>query len=130
MDSTFRKEERLKSNLAVHALFNQGQSLSSFPFKIYWDITEDPAQEFPVKVAISVPKKKFRRAVDRNLMKRRIRESYRKNKHSLYDFLLKSDLKIVMVILFLADELIPYDRLESVLKTLFSKLIKNINQCT
>ena len=44
--------------------------------------------------------------------------------------IIKSDLKIVMVILFLADEFIPYDRLESVLKTLFSKLIKNINQCT
>jgi ribonuclease P protein component len=127
MDSRFRKEERLKSNLAIQALLKKGRSLSSFPLKIFWIITEDPSQEFPVRVAVSVPRKKFRSAVDRNLLKRRIRESYRQNKHSLYDFLMQSDLKISMVILFLGDEFIPYDRLDSVVKSLFSKLIKNIN---
>ena len=130
MDSTFRKEERLKSNLAVQNLIKQGQSLSSFPFKIYWKSVEDPGQKFPARVAISVPKKKFRRAVDRNLMKRRIREAYRKNKHPLYDFLIKSDLKVIIVVLFLTDEFISYGRVESLLKSLLSKLISNIKKCT
>ena len=130
MDSTFKKEERLKSNLAVQDLLKQGHSVSIFPLKIYWKIVEDHGQKFPSQVAIAVPRKKFRRAVDRNLMKRRIRESYRKNKNLLYDFLIKSDLKVVMVILFLTDEFIPYEQIESGLKTLLSKLIINIRKCT
>ena len=130
MDSTFRKKERLKSNLAIQALFQHGQSLSFFPLRIYWKISEDTEQVCPARVAISVPKKKVRRAVDRNLIKRRIRESYRKNKHPLYDFLIQSDLKVILVILFLTDEFIPYDRIESSMKGILSQLIRNIGQCT
>jgi len=126
MDSTFKKAERLKSNLAIKGLLDQGKTLSSFPLKIFWNSVEDPGQKFPVKVAILVPKKRFPRAVDRNLMKRRIRESYRQNKQPLYESLNKSDLKLLIVIMLLSDEIMTFSKVESSLKDLLIKLSKNI----
>ena len=126
MDSTFKKEERLKSNLSIKGLLDQGKTLSSFPLKIFWSSVEDPGQKFPARVAILVPKKRFPRAVDRNLMKRRIRESYRQNKQPLYDLLNKSDLKLLLVIMILSDEIMTFAKVESSLKDLLMKLSKNI----
>lgn len=128
MDSTFHKDERLKSNQAIQDLLKKGQSLSSYPLKLYWSTSKGSGQRFPAKIAVSVPKKKFRKAVDRNLMKRRIRESYRKNKHLLYDFLKRSDTRIWMVILYISDEFLPYSRIESGLKDLISKLLMKIEE--
>lgn len=126
MDSTFKKEERLKSNLSIKDLLDQGNTISSFPLKIFWNSVEDPGQKFPAKVAILVPKKKFPRAVDRNLMKRRIRESYRQNKQPLYELLNKSDLKLLLVIMILSDEILTFAKIESSLKDLLLKLSKHI----
>jgi ribonuclease P protein component len=126
----FNKKERLKSNLSVQDLIRNGQTLSSFPLKLYWNKEDDPSQKYPVKMAVSVPKKKIRRAVDRNLLKRRIRESYRQNKCDLYDLLNQSDLKLLIVIMFIADDLTSYERIDSGLKNLFLKLIVNIKKCT
>ena len=126
MDSTFKKEERLKSNLSIKGLLDQGKTLSSFPLKIFWNSVEDPEQKFPAKVAILVPKKRFPRAVDRNLMKRLIRESYRQNKQPLYELLNKSDLKLLLVIMILSDEIMTFAKVESSLKDLLMKLSKNI----
>ena len=129
MDSTFKKYERLKSSLAIQDLLKQGQILSSFPLKIYWSIFAGSDQKSPVRVAISVPKKKFRRAVDRNLLKRRIRESYRQNKHGLHESLISSGCEVNMLILYLADEFSPYAEIDEKLKILLSKLILNIEKC-
>ena len=63
---TFGKEERLKSNLTIQGLLKRGKAVSSFPLKIYWDFSPDSHQKYPVRAAITVPKRKFRRAVDRN----------------------------------------------------------------
>ena len=129
MDSTFKKDERLKSSLAIQDLLKQGQTLSLFPLKIYWRTVVDAGQKYPARIAISVPKKKFRKAVDRNLLKRRIRESYRKNKQNLYESLELSDLKVNMLILFMSDEFAPYEEIAEKLKAILSKLILNIEKC-
>lgn len=129
MDSTFKKDERLKSSQAIQDLLKQGQSLSLFPLKIYWKTLVDTGQKFPVRTAIAVPKKKFRRAVDRNLMKRRIRESYRKNKHTLYESLNASGIKLNMLILFLADDFVPYEKIDQQLRNILLKLLVNIDKC-
>ena len=123
---TLGKEERLKSNLTIQDLLNEGRSVSVFPLKVYWDISKDRQQKYPVRVAFSVPKRKLKRAVDRNLINRRIRESYRLNKDLLYDPLREKDLKIVMIILFLSDEFISFDSLDSVLRKLLNKLADNL----
>lgn len=123
---SLEKEERLKSGLAIQDVLKNGSAVSEFPLKIYWSISSDHRQKFPARVAISVPKRRFKRAVDRNLMKRRIRESYRQNKSLIYDPLLKKGLKIVMIILFLSDEFMPFDNLDTRTRELLRKLANNL----
>ena len=73
---TFRKEERLSKEKQIQELFAKGSSFYLFPFKVLFLPQADPAN--PVhQVLISVSKRHFKRAVDRNLIKRRIREAYR-----------------------------------------------------
>jgi ribonuclease P protein component len=79
---TFKKEERIVSNLLIESLFEKGnsQSLSAYPLRAVYLRTEHRKGCAPVQLLISVPKKKFKHAVDRNRVKRQIREAYRKNK--------------------------------------------------
>ena len=122
---TLGKEERLKSNLAIQELLKNGRTVSGFPLKIYWNIQEDQQQKFPARVAFAVPKRKIKRAVDRNLVKRRLRESYRQNKNIIYSPLNDRGVKIFMIILFLSDELISFETLETRTIELLRKLANN-----
>ena len=123
---TLGKEERLKSNLGIQDLLKNGHTLSGFPLKIYWNVFSDPQQKYPVRMAISVPKRKFKRAVDRNTMKRRIREAYRLNKTIIYEPLREKNMNLFMLILFLSDEFISFDSLESGIRELLRKLSNNL----
>jgi ribonuclease P protein component len=79
---TFRKEEKLTKEKDIQELFDKGSSFYLFPFKVF--VLPNPQQDSPHhQVLISVSKKNFKRAVDRNLIKRRMRESYRLQKQSL-----------------------------------------------
>ena len=83
---TFRKRERMVSNLLIEALFDSGRSrsVSVFPLRAVFRTTERREGSAPVLVLISVPKKRFRHAVDRNRVKRQIREAYRHHKELLW----------------------------------------------
>ena len=74
---TFKKEERIVSNLLIETLFEKGnsQSLSAYPLRAVYLRTEHRKGCAPVQLLISVPKKKFKHAVDRNRVKRQIREA-------------------------------------------------------
>lgn len=79
---TFRKEERLTKEKNIQELFEKGSSFYLFPFKVFFIPNPDPSYRLH-QVLISVSKKNFKRAVDRNLIKRRMREAYRLQKQSL-----------------------------------------------
>ncbi|MBB6238847.1 ribonuclease P protein component [Pedobacter sp. AK013] len=76
---TFRKEERLCSRKYLDLLFKNGSSFLLYPFRISYLFVDAPVH-VQAQVVINVPKKRYKRAVDRNLLKRRIREAYRLNK--------------------------------------------------
>lgn len=78
----FRKEEKLKKEKQIQELFEKGSSFYFFPFKVY--IMNNPDENYPFhQVLFSVSKKNFKRAVDRNRIKRRIREAFRLNKKGI-----------------------------------------------
>ncbi len=79
---TFRKEERLVGKSLIDKLFKGGQSrsMSAYPIRVVYSMNDRQADGVPVKVMMSVPKRCFKHAVDRNRVKRQLREAYRQNK--------------------------------------------------
>ncbi len=78
---TFKKEEKLTSEKWIKELFEKGSSFYLSPLKVIY--LPHPNQELPNQVLISVPARNFKRAVDRNRIKRQLREAYRLHKHQL-----------------------------------------------
>lgn len=126
--NSFNKEERLCSIKLIERLYHSGSSFLVYPFRILW-LKSDTDSSFPVQVLISVPKKKFKRAVDRNLLKRRIREIYRLNKsQSLYPFLNERSEKIILGINYIGNEIAEYALLEKKFISALERLKKHISE--
>ena len=104
--NTFPKKERLSGKKEIQELFDKGSSFYLHPFLIKY-AGEAPEGSFP-KVLISVPKKKFKRAVDRNRIKRQLKEVYRLHKQQLF----KGKIPEHLGIIYTASEKLPYDVLE------------------
>lgn len=100
------KSERIHSRLAVESLFSDKKSsVAVYPLRVVWRVNEQPKDvTFPyVRILVSVPKKRFRHAVDRNRMKRQIREAFRLNKHLLSNHLIGSNRYIDIAFISIAD---------------------------
>ncbi|RZT97499.1 ribonuclease P protein component [Ancylomarina subtilis] len=96
----FTKEERLCHKKRISSLFAEGRGFTCYPFRIVWKSTPLDV-DFPAQVAITVTKRSFKQAVKRNLLKRRIREIYRLNKHLLYKDLNDREAQISFMIVYL-----------------------------
>ena len=120
---TFTKAERLSSKVEIERLFETGNSFNSAPFKIIWQETIDSS--VPAKIVISIPKRLFKRAVDRNRLKRLTRETYRKNKYILYDSL--KNKKVLLMFIYTAKTIIDYKEMEEKIIVVLQRLSKNFN---
>lgn len=123
MGHTFTKAERLTSKKTIDALFNLGTSFAITPLRVIW-LESKLNTSYPVQVVVVVPKKNIGRAVDRNLIKRRLRESYRKNKELLYDFLSKIGKQYALAIVFTGTEPVAYEELEGKIILSLQRLVK------
>jgi ribonuclease P protein component len=125
MSPRFRKTERLCSRKSIAELFSKGDSFFSYPFRVLWKETDEmlpfPAQMMPV-----VPGRHFRKAVTRNLLKRRIREAYRRNKEDFYCSLENNNCKILIIIQYTEREIKDYSTIEKGILTAFNKLILKV----
>lgn len=122
---TFPKKERLHSKKMIDALFNKGASFYLYPFSIRFLISTEPVDSH--QFLVSVSKRRFKRAVDRNRVKRLVKESYRLHKHQLLD--LKSEGNYLMIAyIYTAKEIHSYDFIESKLIGSFKRLKSKIEK--
>lgn len=119
---TLPKKERLSSKKIIEELFKKGSSSFLYPIKlIYLTKEEDAApQEFP-QVLFSVSKKKFRKAVDRNKVKRRLREAYRLHKHDFFKSFDHNNPQYLAVI-YVAKDILSFQEIERKLILIFKRL--------
>jgi len=128
----FKKNEKLCSRKKIETLIAEGSSVYFPLFRIIY--LKDPGElPAPAQAAFSVPKKGFRLAVTRNLLKRRMREAYRKNKMLLYDAVVKSGAKLTLIFIYRLSTVASYDDIEKqmilALRRLASELEKQLSHC-
>lgn len=105
------KEERLAGETTVSNLFREGKSIMAYPFRVVW--LSMPAREHAgVRILVSVPKKKLKRAVWRNSVKRRLREAYRLNKMALNEQATALNLELHLAFIWIPSEVLDYARIE------------------
>ncbi|RZJ60349.1 MAG: ribonuclease P protein component [Flavobacterium sp.] len=83
---TYPKNEKLKSRTVISLMFTEGKSVSKYPLRLVY-LPMEETEGTPLKMGVSVSKKHFKKAVDRNYFKRVLRETYRHHKHLLLDSL-------------------------------------------
>ncbi|MFI5218051.1 MAG: ribonuclease P protein component [Bacteroidia bacterium] len=109
---TFSKHERLGSRKALEHIFKSGKKINESTIQILW-MESDSKEKALLKIAISVPKKNFKKAVDRNKIKRQIREAYRLNKHKILPLIKSTGKKFSAVILFTGKVPLAYPETEA-----------------
>lgn len=121
----FRKEERLCSIKLIEELYEQGSSFVLYPFRfVYKEVISEAA---PVQLVISVPKRKFKKAVDRNRIKRQIREIYRHQKvNLLYPSLVQKNKSLHLLIIYTGNEIITTSKIEKKLNLGLERLISKL----
>lgn len=108
---TFGKSERLSHKSAIQELFHKGSVVPCYPLRMVW-LTGEGREGCKLRILVSVPARTFHKAVDRNLLKRRMREAYRKNKARLYDRLPRSNRQVDIAFLYIAKEICSYHDIE------------------
>lgn len=124
MSFTYPKAEKLKSKKIIDLLFAEGKSVSKYPLRLIY-IKQDFEEDIPLKIGVSVSKKYFKNAVDRNYFKRVLRESYRLNKHFLVENLAN---KYCLLFFYQTHERLSYQEINQKTVQLFEKFVKVINE--
>ena len=122
-DFKFDKHQKLKSRSAISSLFAHGKPAKGYPVQLIWEIPQD-SECSGIRVGFVAPKRKFRKAVDRNRVKRLMREAYRLNRHLLTSN--QDDLTLNIMVIYMPGEILSFEHVErgmaKALKRLRSKL--------
>ena len=123
MNFNYPKSEKLKSKIIIDSLFSKGKSVSKYPLRLVYvqsDFGIAEGSDQKIKMGVSVSKKYFKRAVDRNYFKRVLRETYRLNKHLLIDNLEKP---YAFMFFYQTKDRLTYQEIEIKTKQLFEKFV-------
>jgi len=124
MNFTYSKNERLKSKTTIGLLFSEGKSVSKYPLRLVYRQAEADSDE-KIKIGVSVSKKYFKRAVDRNYFKRVLRETYRLNKHLLWDNI---EEPYSFMFFYQTKDRLSYEEINTKTIQLFQKFLLQVNK--
>jgi ribonuclease P protein component len=122
MNNTYPKAEKLKSKNTIDLLFSEGKSVSKYPLRLVY-VPIDLENGEQIKMGVSVSKKYFKKAVDRNYFKRVLRETYRLNKHIL---LSKTDKIYAFMFFYQSKDRLTYQEINQKTIALFEKFIQGL----
>lgn len=126
---TFQKKERLCSKNTFSFLFENGSSLRAGAISVYYsfDVPEELVKS-PVTVAFAVPKRHIKNAVNRNYVKRRMREVFRHKKPEIVEFLSSRQSNLILLISYNRAKLASFDEIHYKLEKLINKLLRKIEE--
>ncbi|MFM9988000.1 ribonuclease P protein component [Flavobacterium sp.] len=124
MNNTYPKAEKLKSKTTIDLLFSEGKSVSKYPLRLVY-VPIDLENEEQIKMGVSVSKKYFKKAVDRNYFKRVLRETYRLNKHLLLE---NSEKKYGFMFFYQTKDRLTYQEINEKTIQLFEKFVASIKE--
>jgi ribonuclease P protein component len=124
---TFSKKERIVSNKLMETLFEKGdsQAVTAFPLKAVYLPIDKPQGGTPAQVLISVPKKRFKHAVDRNRVKRQVREAFRHHKEIIYERI-ATDKQLLVAFIWLSDRHYVSSEVEQRIVRLLKKIAQQL----
>lgn len=122
----YHKKEKLKSRTELKAIFATGKSFSVFPIKVFFIEKNNTDISVPVTAGVGVSSRHFKKAVDRNRIKRLLREAYRLEKQSLHQTLVDQSKSIAIFFLYLDKELPEYTLVREKMKESMEKLRKKL----
>jgi len=122
---TFRKEERMVSRALIETLFSGSRSMMAFPVRMVFMTQERTVGAEPLQLLISVPKKFFKHAVDRNRVKRQLREAFRHHKQQLYDAL-PDDKSLLIAFVWLSKQHQPSVKVDERVRGLLQRLVEKL----
>ncbi|MBP9932223.1 MAG: ribonuclease P protein component [Chitinophagaceae bacterium] len=119
---TLSAAERLKSKKDIDTLFRQGEAFFVYPFKVFY--TFKPTQHPALQMGVSAPKKLFRQSVQRNYLKRLVREAYRLQKPALQQIQQSEGLQLQLMLVYATTGKFTYDKVYHSIGNILDKLIK------
>lgn len=123
----FGKAYKLCSRKTIDKLFQEGKQLRAFPLKGYY-LEAETVESVPFQVVLSAPKRQFKRAHDRNYVKRLMKEVLRREKQPLEDALRDAGKQLAIFIVYTNKEILAYPELEKCMRKLIAKLIAELGE--
>lgn len=125
MDHTFCKSERLYHKILFEELLASDFSFVSYPFRVIAKVSSQP-DVFPGRIAVSISKKKFKRAVKRNRLKRLTREAYRLHKNDAKEG--KKFSTVDMLFIYIDSQIQDYSKIEKAVCRALQKIVQHFNE--
>ena len=122
---TLNKTERLKRRKIIEQLFSEGRAVSAFPIRVQYKLVDELLAE-PLQAGFSASSRTFKRAVDRNRIKRLMREAYRLQKEPLEQALQTKQRRLALFLIYTGKELPEYALVKEKINVVLTKLVQNI----
>ena len=130
-NNTYSKQEKLKSRKALEQLFAKGKSFSVFPIKVFYTVSDVSVSDAAlVQAGVGVSSRIFKKAHDRNKVKRLLREVYRTQKQPLYTSVASNQQQLNVFFLYIGKELPVFADLQIAMEKTLEKLIRKISEPT